>query len=193
MKILNDSTLKQLGSFGSAMPGRSAYFLRLRLPFYLVPGDLIILGPLLYFTSPKAMNKVVATAGNGGLIPWQMKMNTSAGTIQFVLGREVGISFYGYNSEPDVFLLPVNDQNDEMFYGLHTTQLNFPIVEYRFARSYAARQSADFFLQLHAGIDIPGKRTDLLQSGLPLPAVQNIYFVGLRLVFDYRHYFGGRK
>jgi hypothetical protein len=193
MKIYNDSLLSQLGTFASAIPNRDALFFRLRLPFYLIPGDLILLAPTLLFIDKNAMNKVIATAGNGGLIPWQRRMITSIGSFQFVLGREVGISLYGYGNEPDDYFLPVNDLYEGVFCGMHSTQLNFPIVEYRMVRSYGLRQSADLFLQLYAGIDIPGKRKNLYPQDAPFPPVQNIYFAGLRFVFDYRHYFGGRK
>lgn len=189
MKAENDPTLKKMGNFASAVPSRDAYFLRVRMPYYLIPGDLVILAPLFAIVSPNTMNKVVATAGSGGLIPWQSKMITSIGSFQFVLGREVGVSFFGLGGGPDAFLMAYNDQRDGVITGLRSTQLNFPILEYRLSRSYASRQSADFFLQLHGGIDFPGKRTNLYLEDSPYPPVQNTYFIGLRLVFDYRHYF----
>jgi hypothetical protein len=139
------------------------------------------------------MNKVVVTAGNGGLIPWQKKLITSVGSFQFILGREVGVSFYGFGNEADVFLLPVFRPDEELFCGLRTTQLNFPIMEYKIVRSYGSRQSADIFIQLYAGMDIPGKRSVLYPVGYEAPPVQNIYFFGLRAVLDYRHYFGAKK
>jgi hypothetical protein len=193
MKVSNDSLLSTLGSFASAVPSRDALYLRLRLPFYLIPGDLIILAPVLLLIDEKAMNKVIATAGNGGLIPWQTRMITSIGTFQFVLGREVGISLYGYGNEPDDYFLPLNNLSEGVFCGMHSTQINFPVFEYKMVRSYGSRQSADLLLQLYAGIDIPGKRKILYPKDAPFPPVENIYFAGLRFVFDYRHYFGKRK
>jgi hypothetical protein len=193
MKVATDSTLANLGSFGSAMPSRNAYFLRLRLPFYLIPGDLLILAPVLLFTNRNAMNKVIATAGNGGLIPWQSKMNTPIGSFQFILGREVGVSFYGTGATPDAFMIPWDEKGNGVITSIHSTQINFPILEYRLGRSYAARQSADFFMQLYGGIDIPGKRRNLYPENTPMPPLRNIYFVGLRFVFDYRHYLGKNK
>lgn len=192
MKLQNDSLLEKLGGFGSAIPGRDAYFIRLRLPFYLIPGDLLILAPTLFFTSQKAMNKVVSTAGNGGLIPWQRKMITSIGSFQFILGREVSISFYGLGAQPDVFILPYNDE-EAVFCSLRTTQLTFPIFEYKMNRTYGSRQSADIALQFFGGIDIPGKRTNLYPADAPFAPVQKIYSLGIKAVFDYRYYLGGRK
>ena len=42
---------QQAGSLAAAIPGRTAWTMRLRMPFYLVPGDLLLLSPL-YFVSP---------------------------------------------------------------------------------------------------------------------------------------------
>jgi hypothetical protein len=38
-------------------------------------------------------------AANGGLIPWQAGVATRFGRFQFVLGREVGLSFYRNGSD----------------------------------------------------------------------------------------------
>ena len=60
------------------------------MPFYLVPGDLLLMSPL-YFFDPEAYSKMAVTASNGGLIPWQLGMSTRIGRFQFVLGRELGV------------------------------------------------------------------------------------------------------
>ena len=87
--------------FTAAIPGRSAYNLRLRLPFWLIPGDLIILGPIMYLINPKTAASMAVAAGNGGLIPWQSGIATSIGRFQFVLGREIGVSLYGLSKTKD--------------------------------------------------------------------------------------------
>ena len=38
---------------------------------------------------------MAVTAANGGLIPWQLGRATRFGRFQFVLGREIGATFYG--------------------------------------------------------------------------------------------------
>jgi hypothetical protein len=48
-------------------------------------------------------------------------------------------------------------------------------------------------LQLHAGVDIPGKKKVIYPENSPAPDVKSIWFMGVRLVFDWRHYFAGRK
>jgi hypothetical protein len=190
MKASPDSGLKKLGSYGSAIPGRRAFFLRLRMPFYIIPGDLLILAPILMATSQEVLNKVITTAGNGGLIPWQAKMISSIGSFQFILGRDAEISFYGYGSRQNSYILPYNEQNKGEICALRSTQICFTLVEYRMAGSYGAGQRSDLLLQLYGGLDIPSKRRVLYPAGVPVAPVQNIYLLGLRLGFDYRHYFG---
>ena len=190
MRASPDSVLKKLGSFGSAVPGRSAFLFRLRMPFYLIPGDLLILAPILMAASQESLNKVITTAGNGGLIPWQTKIISSIGSFQFILGREAEISLYGYGSRIDGYLLPYNDLNKGEVCSFNSAQICFPIVEYKMAGSYRAGQSSDLLLQLYWGVDIPYNRKVLYPVEAPVAPVKNIYFVGLRLGFDYRHYFG---
>ena len=96
------STCGSSCNLAATMPARSAVTLRLRCPFWLIPGDLIVAGPVLVFTSPKTLTKMAVEAANGGLIPYEAGIATQIGRFQFVLGREVGISFYGNNS----FIMP---------------------------------------------------------------------------------------
>jgi hypothetical protein len=190
------------GDFAAAIPSRNAYYIRLRLPFYLIPGDLVILAPLLALASPDAMQKVVATAGNGGLIPWQTGLPTPIGRFQFVLGREMAISIYGSGRRKDIYLATVKDAVNEMggpvegHYALTSTRFEFPIVEYRPFRTYSTRQTGSLLFQLNAGFDIPGKRTTISVTegkDYALPDTHTIWYAGIRLVFDYRYYFGGGK
>ena len=50
----------------------------------------------MYLVSPETYTGMAVTAGNGGLIPWQTGWATRVGRFQFVLGRELGATFYGY-------------------------------------------------------------------------------------------------
>jgi len=77
----------------SALPGRGALAVRGRLPFWLVPGDLLVAAPILAFTAPQKLQRIAAQSANGGLIPWQAGIATRIGRFQFMLGREVGLSF----------------------------------------------------------------------------------------------------
>ncbi|MEI7500723.1 MAG: hypothetical protein WCK84_09785 [Bacteroidota bacterium] len=197
----DEPVMKQFGDFVAAIPSRDAYYIRLRLPFYLIPGDLIILAPILALASPNAMQKVVTAAGNGGLIPWQTGLPTPIGRFQFILGREVAITMYGSGRGPDPYIVTVNESTDpdafdeQGYYSMYTTRFEFPIVEYRPFRTYSSRQTGSLLFQLHAGFDIPGKRSTIWAPvGFnDLPATKTVWYVGLRLVFDYRYYFSGKK
>ncbi|MEI7501084.1 MAG: hypothetical protein WCK84_11640 [Bacteroidota bacterium] len=191
----NNPDLSGYGAMLSAIPSRSALSVRFRLPFFLIPGDLIILAPLLALTSPNSMQKVVTASANGGLIPWQTGLPTPIGRFQFILGREVAISFYGSGRRPDTYtVLPPNDEVSG-YYTLNTTRFEFPIVEYRPFRTYSSRQTGSLLFQLLAGFDVPGKRSQAVKEhpDIGLPATRTIWYAGIRLVFDYRYYFSGTK
>lgn len=66
------------GGILAAVPARSGPSLRVRLPFFLVPGDLLLLSPLA-FAAPELYGRMAVTASNGGLIPWQLGMATPVG------------------------------------------------------------------------------------------------------------------
>ena len=51
----------------ATVPGRGDITARLRMPFWLVPGDLAVAAPVLAFTSPAKLQKMLVGAANGGL------------------------------------------------------------------------------------------------------------------------------
>jgi hypothetical protein len=175
-------------SITAAIPGRSAYNLRLRLPFWLIPGDLAILGPVLYLISPKAATSVAVTAGNGGLIPWQTGIATSVGRFQFMLGREIGVSLYGLNKTKDAIAIP---SKNGAFTAIEykSTLLDFPFLEWMpFNRSFSQWQSSSVLLQFSAGVNIPYGATVLQPMQSPVPQLKSVWQLGLRVIFDWRHY-----
>ena len=195
IKIDHDPGLKAYGAILSAIPARNGAFLRFRMPFYLIPGDLILLAPILLVSSPSALNKVVATSGQGGLIPWQTGLITPLGRFQFVLGREVGVCFYGAFGKHDAFLLPeiINGEEEYVFVSMRTTQLEFPILEYRPVRTFSKRQSASLVLQLYGGVDIPGKAAVIDDPGATSPSMKPVWMGGIRLSFDWRYYYARQR
>ncbi|MCX6246736.1 MAG: hypothetical protein NTW10_03290 [Bacteroidetes bacterium] len=195
IKIMHEKDYKYFGSILSAVPSRQAFYGRLRLPFYLIPGDILIVGPILYFAAPKTFNKMVATAGQGGVIPWQSGLITPIGRFQFILGREVGVCFYGSLQGPDAFLVP-DDRGSSGLWSLismRSTQLDFPFLEYRPVRTFSKRQSASFLLQLSVGVDIPGKITMIDPADIEPVKLKPIWSLGIRLGFDWRFYYAKRK
>ena len=190
-KISDSPVFEQFGNILTAIPSRTAYTARLRMPFWLIPGDLILAAPFLLPTSPETFAGMAVVAGNGGLIPWQAGIASPFGRFQFMAGREVGISFYGYGSSEDAFLFPVGGQLSEnaTLVKLRTIQLDFPIVEYRPFRTFSLDQSSSLVLQLYGAVDIP-TRVDpgVLSPGDPGPSVKSVWQFGLRMAFDWRYY-----
>lgn len=174
-------------SISSAIPGRAAYNLRLRLPFWLIPGDLLLAGPILLFTSKAKLQDMAVTAANGGLIPWQSGIATRVGRFQFVLGREVGVSFYGLGRTKDVII----SQNADTSYLLQykSTKLDFPILEYRPMRTFSQDQSSSLMIQINAGVDIPSHTKVLVPEGKASPGLKSYWYMGLRILFNWRHYY----
>jgi hypothetical protein len=194
IKIDHEPGLKAYGAILSAIPTRNAAFLRFRMPFYLIPGDLLLLGPILMLTSPEKLNTVVATAGQGGLIPWQTGLISPLGRFQFILGREIGVAFYGW-FKPDALLVPDHTMGEPTykFVSIRSTQLEFPVLEYRPVRTFSKRQSASLLLQLYAGLDIPGKSQVIDQPDVPVPPYKIIGLCGVRLAFDWRYYYAKKR
>jgi len=128
-------------------------------------------------------------AANGGLIPWQAGIATRIGRFQFVLGREVGLSFY-HNSSDHPVLIPtpgVPPVNGTLV-ALNSLQVDFPILEYRLFRAFSLTQSSGLMIQPYVGFDEPTKTSVVSPVGAPTPHLQTIVTAGIRLVFDWRHY-----
>ncbi len=189
MQFGNTNIQSNTNSITAAIPGRSAYNFRIRLPFWLIPGDLILAGPILYLISPKAATSMAVTAGNGGLIPWQSGIQTSVGRFQFVLGREVGISLYGLGKTQDAIVIPVSATSPTVI-SYKSTLIDFPFLEYMpFNRSFSQLQSSSMLVQFSVGVDIPYGAAVLQPKTDPLPALKSVWQIGMRVIFDWRHYF----
>lgn len=173
-------------SGSDGLPARGALTARFRAPFWLVPGDVLVATPLLAWTNPAAMKKMAVRAANGGLIPWQQGIATRIGRFQFVLGREVGLSFYG-NHTIAISGMEVAGTNETMV-SLRSIQVEFPILEYRLFRTFSQNQSSGLLIQPYAGFDKPTSTAVVSPPGAPLPHVRTIAVGGVRVVFDWRHY-----
>ena len=174
------------GSLTAAIPSRTGFSLRARMPFYLVPGDLLLMSPL-YFFDPEAYSRMAVTASNGGLIPWQLGMSTRIGRFQFVLGRELGVTFYGVGSI-DSLIAPPSAGSPLSIVDYKSTYYDLPILEYRPFRSFASNQSSSVMFQLFGGIDVPYGYTTVAPQGGPSVKLSPTYSLGLRMVFDWRYY-----
>jgi hypothetical protein len=171
------------------VPGRSAITARLRAPFWLIPGDLLIAGPILALSSAGSLQKMAVQAANGGLIPWQSGIATRFGRLQFVLGREFGVAFYHNGSDhPLIFSTPGLPPLGLTLTTLKSLQFDFPIFEYRVFRSYSETQSSDLKIQPYAGFDTPLSSSVVKPVGAPNPRLHTIVTAGVRILFDWRHY-----
>ncbi|MBN3519240.1 hypothetical protein JYB62_04430 [Algoriphagus lutimaris] len=180
----NVGTIPQ-GSVPSAIPSRSAYAFRLRLPFWLIPGDMLVLAPILALTSPKTLTKMAVTSANGGLIPWQSGIATPVGRFQFVLGREIGVSIYG--AKETGILIPTPDGIVYMSYS--STKLDFPVLEYNPFHTFSKNQSSSMNIQFTVGVDLPRNTSVILPEGEQAPNLIPVWNVGMRMIFDWRRYF----
>ncbi len=187
MKITDAAALAQFGAISAAIPSRAAYTARLRMPFWLIPGDLILALPVLAI-SPETYAKMAVTAGNGGLIPWQSGIATAVGRFQFVLGREVGVSFYGYRNDDRVIIPSATPGGSATLISLRSIAFEFPVLEYRPFRTFSLNQSSGFLLQLFGGFDIPRTQSVISPIGAPEPGLKTVWYGGIRIVFDWRSY-----
>jgi len=175
------------GNLTAAIPSRTGLSTRYRMPFYLIPGDLIFLSPI-YLFSPETYTGMAVTAGNGGLIPWQSGMATSIGRFQFVLGRELGVTFYGMSGDDRVIAPGATPGDPVRVVDYKSTFFDLPILEYRPYRSFASNQSSSVVFQLFAGADVPNSANVVSPAGAPNVDLRTVYSVGLRMVFDWRYY-----
>jgi hypothetical protein len=177
-----------VGAITSAIPGRAGWDFRLRLPFWLVPGDLLFAGPLVYLISPQKAQEMGVVAVNGGLIPWQTGLQTGIGRFQVILGREVGLSLYGTSTfGNDAIFVP--SPNGIQIISYSSTKWDFPFLEYRPPRSFASNQASSLLIQFSGGVDIPYNTTLLEPVGEPQVNLSPVWYLGARIIFDWRKYF----
>ena len=141
-------------------PARKAIATRIRLPFWLIPGDLLFTAPILAFLAPKTYANMALVAASGGLIPYETGFSTFLGRVQFVLGREVGPSFFGYSGGEDQLFVatPGSGSGPLTAISLRTIRWDFPIVEVRPFRGFATTQAAAVLIQIGMGFDKPTAR-----------------------------------
>lgn len=175
------------GNLSAAIPARAGLSLRARMPFYLIPGDLLLLSPL-YLFNPKAYTNLAVAAGNGGLIPWQHGWATPIGRFQFVLGRELGVTFYGEYKHDQLIAPRVDPNGQARVVDFKSIAYDIPILEYRPYRSFSSNQSSSVIFQLFASADVPYGAKTVYPAGASTPELHTVWSVGLRLLFDWRYY-----
>jgi hypothetical protein len=172
----------------AAVRSRIGIATRVRMPFYLFPGDLLLLSPL-YFIAPETYTGMAVTAGNGGLIPWQAGWATGIGRFQFVLGRELGATFYGYGFDNTTVLAGATPGAEPRVVDFRSIRFDLPILEYRPYRAFDTKQSSAVLFQLFAGAELPKHTAVTWPPGAPPVKLETIYSIGIRVIFDWRRYF----
>jgi hypothetical protein len=191
MKFNYDPENSPVASVIPVIPSRDAFYFRFRMPYFIIPGDMLVAGPIVYLASKDSFNKMVATAGQGGLIPWQAGLASSVGRFQFILGREIGVTFNGFilGDAPILIQDKSLGEGKAALISMRSTQLEFPIVECRPFRSFSLNQSSSLVVQLHAAADIPGKVKMIDPADAPVMKLKTVWSLGIRIYFDWRYYF----
>lgn len=179
----------QIDSLIPRVPARTGFYGRLRMPFWLIPGDLVLATPFLAFTAPELLKRMAIRAANGGAIAWQRGISTPVGRFQFVVGREATATFYGYARGEDEFLALAPDLSHLYVVSLRSIRLEIPVLEYRPFREFATTQATSVSFQFGFGWDFPTKVTVKAPTNLPPPTYQKVPFGFLRIQFDWRRYF----
>ena len=176
--------------FVPGVPARSGLNLRLRIPFWLIPGDLLVAAPVLAFTDVTLLKKMGIQAADGGLLTLQRKLATPIGRVQFVVGREVSATLFGFGTK-DAFLAiedtPAGKQLVPI--AVKSIEWEFPILEYRPFREYGTRYVFSALMQIGGGFDHPLSSVVVGQPDATPPALRTRYFGFLRIFFDGRRYF----
>jgi hypothetical protein len=187
-KVTDDPEFATYGSIFSAIPGRTALYTRIRLPFWLIPGDLLVLGPILGLVDPTLLAKVGVGAVNGGVIPLQAKISTAVGQFQFVFGRELAYYFYGYTKQQDRMFIPNSTNDDFVLASIRSVRVELPVIEYRPLRSFSTDQTSSLLIQFYISVDHLTRMDVIAPVGAAKFPTKDVVGSGFRLLFDWRHY-----
>jgi hypothetical protein len=177
------------------IPGRTGMSFGLRMPFWLIPGDMILLVPVLALASPSALSTVGVAAASGGLIPYERSFSTGAGVFQVVAGREVRAILFGYMSDL-LSVLPAGTLPDgSRQYAVveyKSVQLEFPVLEWTPFRTFATQLTFAAQVQLGFSVGLIASQQVLYPVGTPFSTSPG-WSIWIRGVFDGRYFFGSRE
>ena len=169
--------------------------LKLRMPFYLIPFDLLLAAPVLIWAAPEAFTDMtIVAASELGL---HRAIVTNLGAFQLLLGREIGVTAFGYmvseasSTSSRSRRRPV-PRSPSCVHLVRSFQIEVPVFEYRPLRTFATKQALTFAFQLGGGSRATQRRQ--YASTLALPAATGpaaltmAWFAYLRIHFDGRYY-----
>jgi hypothetical protein len=70
-----------------------------------------------------------------------------------------------------------------------STSYELPIIDYRPYRAFSENQSSSIVFQLFGGADVPHGASVITPAGAPVPPLRTMWYLGLRMLFDWRHYY----
>lgn len=182
-----------------AVPARTGLRLGVRMPFWLIPGDMLVLAPVLALVAPETLNDVGVAAASGGFFPYERTIRTGAGSFQIVVGREVQATLFGYlgPANQPLYIAPLRTLPDGTTeYGVvsqRSLALAFPVLEWTPFREFATQLTFSALVQLGFGVEFPLKTEVLYPEGAAAfdpPPVWNVF---LRGQFDGRFFLGSRE
>lgn len=173
------------------VPSRVGLSLSARLPFWVLPGDLLILAPIFAAISEPLLMRALVESASGGLIPWQRKFDTSLGTFQFVVGREATFNLYGFGKAPNESLVFTGaertEPSDYSIVRLSSLQVLLPMLEWIPSRAFSQQVTNTFGIQVGCGFDIATSVQTV--AGPPAPTPDSSFLVFLKLFYAGRYYF----
>jgi hypothetical protein len=172
------------------VPSRTAWKFALRMPYYVLPFDLVLLTPTLMLVAPKALPSVVFASAAGGLLTVQRRLESGIGTFQFMAGREVGLTLWGYTGQDGQFTeTPTSDVATWKLVNFKSLELDFPVLEYVPPRVFATTLSLATQFQLGFSVELPQQVA--YRDGSGPYSLGPSWLVYLRFRLDARKYFGG--
>ncbi len=135
----------------------------LRMPFWLVPFDLLVLAPALYFPSRTKLQNIAISASNGGLLGLERKFETPLGTIQLMAGRQIAVTVYGYlwSEAPRI-----TNENGTTLGTYRSVELDFPLIEHTAGHTFATKLAFDYRLQFGYALEIPTSNPSITDSSI---------------------------
>src|SRR5262249_47828419 len=149
---------------------------------------------ILALTSQHALSDVSVAAASGGLIPYERTFQTSVGSFQIVLGREVQATLFGYlgDSSVPLYVAPLGTlPHGSTDYGIvreKSVALSFPVLEWTPSRAFATQLTFTALFQLGFAVELPLSTEVVFPAGHQAPSVPPEWSIFLRLQFDGRYF-----
>jgi len=182
-----------------ATPSRTGLRLGIRMPFWVLPGDMLVLGPVLALVAPHALSDVGVAAASGGLIPYERTFQTGIGSFQIVAGREVQGTLFGILGPANLplYIAPITKNADGTpVYGVvseRSLALAFPVLEWTPFRAFATQLTFTTAIQLGFGVEVPLSTDVVYPEGAAAVDPPPVWSVFLRGQFDGRYFLGPRE